>query len=101
MFSQSWRPWGRGWPPEPRCSPGPGPADEGWPGVSAPGWSLGPSCPWAAGAGDQLPWLLGTGGFLRTPDFRDEIGMPGATGLAVSLWGSLGCPASLGGSPFL
>lgn len=53
-------------------------------GVSALGWSLVPSCPGAAGGGDQLPWLLGTGGFLRTLGFRDEIGTSGATGLAVS-----------------
>lgn len=53
-------------------------------GVSAPGWSLMPSCPRAEGGGDQLPWLLGSGGSLRTLGFWDKIGTSRATGLAVS-----------------
>lgn len=70
-------------------------------GVSAPRGSLGPSCPWAAEGGDQLPRLPGTDRFLRTLDFQGEVGVPGATGLVVSLRGPLRCPVSSGGSPFL
>ena len=72
-----------------------------------PLWRLSPTrVPWALlplgrRGGDQLPRLPGTGRFLRTLDFQGEVGVPGATGLVVSLRGPLRCPVSSGGSPFL